>query len=458
MTDSSSSPSPSLSDTLSALLRPESATPAVTPPNQAPTPTLHVGRPNIGNPERFLELARSILDRRWLTNNGPLVQEFEHRIADHIGVKHCICVCNATIGLEITTRAAGFSGEVIVPSYSFVATAHALQWQGITPVFADIDPRTHNIDPRQLARHLTPRTTGILATHVWGRPCDIEALSDFAYHHNLKLVFDAAHAFGCSHRGQMIGGFGQAEVFSFHATKFLNSFEGGAITTNDDELAKRIRLMTNFGFAGFDNVVHVGTNGKMSEICAAMGLANLESIDALIETNRRNYQLYREQLAGIRGLELIEYDRLEENNFQYIVVEVDAARLRVSRDELVALLHRHGILARKYFWPGAHQMEPYRSLYPYSRMLLSNTESLAQRIVVLPTGTETKPEDIQRIGDLLREAAGAPARVAAHRKPEPASVANAPFVADRPASPARSEPELEVNPRWSWAPFRNRAN
>jgi dTDP-4-amino-4,6-dideoxygalactose transaminase len=419
---------------------------------------MHVGRPNIGNPERFIELAREILDRRWLSNNGPLVQEFERRIASYLGVKHCICVCNATIGLEITTRAAGFEGEVIVPSYTFVATAHALQWQGITPVFADIDPRTHNLDPRQLARHLTPRTTGILATHVWGRPCDIEGLSDFAHHHNLKLIFDAAHAFGCSHRGRMVGGFGLAEVFSFHATKFLNSFEGGAITTNDDELAKRIRLMTNFGFAGFDHVVHVGTNGKMTEICAAMGLANLECIDALIETNRRNYQLYREQLVQIPGLDLIEYDRLEENNFQYIVVEVDAARLRVSRDELVAMLHRHGILARKYFWPGAHQMEPYRSLYPYSRMLLSNTESLAQRIVVLPTGTETKPEDIARIGDLLREAAGAPTRVVAPRKLEPATVACAPVVPDRPASPARPEPELEVNPRWSWAPFRNRAN
>jgi dTDP-4-amino-4,6-dideoxygalactose transaminase len=449
---------PSISDSLAAVLSPAPApAPAAVAPPAAPA-TLHVGRPNIGNPERFLELARGILDRRWLSNNGPLVQEFEHRIADHVGVKHCICVCNATIGLEITTRAAGFTGEVLVPSYTFVATAHALQWQGITPVFADVDPRTHNLDVRQLARHLTPRTTGILATHVWGRPCDIEALSDFAHHHSLKLVFDAAHAFGCSHRGQMIGGFGLAEVFSFHATKFLNSFEGGAITTNDEGLAKRIRLMTNFGFAGFDNVVHVGTNGKMSEICAAMGLANLESIDALIETNRRNYQLYREQLAGIRGLELIEYDRLEENNFQYIVVEVDAARLRVSRDELVALLHRHGILARKYFWPGAHQMEPYRSLYPYSRMLLSNTESLAQRIVVLPTGTETKPEDIQRIGDLLREATGTSTRSNANQPVERTTAGTVFAERVTPVSPARPKPELEVNPRWSWAPFRNRAN
>jgi dTDP-4-amino-4,6-dideoxygalactose transaminase len=445
MLESSSVSSPSLSTSLTEIL----GAGATAQPAAAPAGTLHVGRPNLGNPERFLELARGILDRRWLTNNGPLVQEFEQRIADHLGVKHCICVCNATIGLEITTRAAGFSGEVIVPSYTFVATAHALQWQGITPVFADIDPRTHNLDPRQLARHLTPRTTGILATHVWGRPCDIEGLSDFAHHHNLKLIFDAAHAFGCSHRGRMVGGFGLAEVFSFHATKFLNSFEGGAITTNDDDLAKRIRLMTNFGFAGFDNVVHVGTNGKMSEICAAMGLANLESIDALIETNRRNYQLYRELLAGIPGLDLIDYDRLEENNFQYIVVEVDAARLRVSRDELVAMLHTHGILARKYFWPGAHQMEPYRSLYPYSRMLLANTESLAQRIIVLPTGSGTSADDIHRIGKLLREAVCPAARDAS--TPAPRRVGEA-------TRPANAAPAYDPNSRWSWAPFRNRPN
>lgn len=441
---------PSLSDALSAVLRPRELVRAVEEVSPASGPTLHVGRPNLGNPERFLELARGILDRRWLTNNGPLVREFEHRIADHVGVRHCICVCNATVGLEIAARAAGFAGEVLVPSYTFVATAHALHWQGITPVFADIDPRTHNLDPRQLARHLTPRTTGILATHVWGRPCAIEALSEFAHDHGLKLVFDAAHAFGCSHQGRRIGGFGQAEVFSFHATKILHSFEGGAITTNDDELAKRIRLMINFGFAGCDQVVLEGTNGKMTEICAAMGLANLERIDALIETNRRNYAMYREQLAGIRGLELIHYDCREENNFQYIVVEVDPARLRASRDELVAMLHRHGILARKYFWPGAHRMEPYHSLYPHARLLLTHTERLAQRILVLPTGTEITSGDIHRVCGLLRQAASA-----AGVRP---LVGVGALRATVPTLSARAEPDLGVDARKSSAPVRRRTN
>jgi dTDP-4-amino-4,6-dideoxygalactose transaminase len=198
---------------------------------------LHVGRPNIANRERFLERTGQMLDRLWLTNNGPLVQEFERRIAGYVGVKHCICVCNATVGLELAIRAVGLRGEVIVPSYTFVATAHALQWQEITPVFADMDPATHCLDPARIERHITPRTTGILATHVWGRPCPVEVLSEIAERRGLKLMFDAAHAFGCSHQGQMIGGFGLVEVFSFHATKFLNSLEGGAVVTNDDELA-----------------------------------------------------------------------------------------------------------------------------------------------------------------------------------------------------------------------------
>src|SRR5882724_336712 len=215
---------------------------------------LHVGRPNIGSRKRFFELLEGALDRGWLTNSGPLVDEFEKKVSDYVGVKHCVSICNATIALEIAIRAAKLDGEVILPSFTFVATAHALQWQKITPVFCDIDPATHTIDPAKVERMITPRTTGILGVHLWGRGCDVEALAAIARRRNLKLLFDAAHAFGCTHRGKMIGGFGDAEVFSFHATKFLNSFEGGAVVTNDDELARKVRLMKNFGFRAYDDV------------------------------------------------------------------------------------------------------------------------------------------------------------------------------------------------------------
>ncbi len=372
--------------------------------NPAFSEPLYVGRPNIANRERFLELTGQMLDRRWLSNHGPLVLEFERQIAAFLGVRHCISVCNATIGLEIAIRAIGLTGEVIVPSYTFVATAHALQWQEITPIFADLDPASHNLDPARVERHITPRTTGILATHIWGRPCDVRALAEIAQRRGLKLLFDAAHAFGCSHEGRMIGGFGAAEVFSFHATKFLNSFEGGAITTNDDELAAKIRLMTNFGFSGYDNVIHLGTNGKMTEVCAAMGLANLEAIGDLVALNRSHYEAYRAALADVPGVALVQYNANERCNCQYIVAEIDPARSRVSRDALIQHLHANNVLARKYFWPGCHRMEPYRSLYPYAGMLLPETERLAPRIVVLPTGTGVTREEIGLICGLIKNA------------------------------------------------------
>jgi dTDP-4-amino-4,6-dideoxygalactose transaminase len=363
---------------------------------------IHVGRPNIANREKFLERVHSILDRRWLSNNGPVVQEFEAAIAAYLGVKHCICVCNATIGLEIVVRAAGLSGEVIVPSYTFIATAHALQWQEITPVFADIDPETHNIDPTKIDHLITPRTTAILGTHVWGRPCAIEALTEIAERRGLKLMFDAAHAFGCSHRGQLIGSFGLAEVFSFHATKFLNSFEGGAITTNDDELAKKLRLMTNFGFSGYDNVIHLGTNGKMTEICAAMGLTNLEAIDEIVSLNRAYYKTYRNGIEGLPGVKLITYDPSELCNYQYIVIEVEEALAGISRDQIVERLHEENVLARKYFWPGCHQMAPYKALQPNAGLLLPETERTAAKVIVLPTGQALCEDAITKICGIIR--------------------------------------------------------
>ncbi len=378
-------------------------TPPQTPGAAFKSP-LHVGRPNIANRERFLERVSGIFNRNWLSNNGPVVQEFEAALASHVGVKHCICVCNATIGLEIVIRAAGLSGEVIVPSYTFVATAHALQWQEITPVFADIKAKTHNIDPAKIERLITPRTSAILATHVWGRPSEIETLTDIAERRGLKLMFDAAHAFGCSHKGRMVGSFGLAEVFSFHATKFLNSFEGGAITTNDDELANKIRLMTNFGFSGYDNVIHLGTNGKMTEVCAAMGLTNLECIEDLVSVNYRNYLAYRDGLAGIPGIDLIEYDPAERGNYQYIVAEIDEAKAGLTRDDMVERLHAENVLARKYFWPGCHRMEPYRSLYPNANLLLTETERIAGKVIVLPTGTSVSHDDIAGICRIIRDA------------------------------------------------------
>ncbi len=363
---------------------------------------LHIGRPNIGSREQYLARINQMLDACWLTNNGPLVQEFEKRIAERAGVRHCIAVCNATIAMEIAIRAAGLKGEVIIPSFTFVATAHALQWQEITPVFCDIDSETHNIDPEMVETLITPRTTGIIGVHIWGRPCYISRLDDIARKHSLTLMFDAAHAFGCSSRGRPIGQFGLAEVFSFHATKFFNTLEGGAIVTNDDELAKKIRLMKNFGFYGYDNVIHLGTNGKMVEAAAAMGLTNLDHLDEFLEVNRRNYVAYRHGLAGIPGLKMVEYDDRDTPNYQYIVLEMDERVTGLSRDQMIYLLHAEHVLARRYFYPGCHRMEPYRSLYPGVGKGLSATEALCSRIVILPTGTAVGPQEIAAVCKIIR--------------------------------------------------------
>ncbi len=363
---------------------------------------LHVGRPNIGDRGRLLERINDLLDRRWLTNDGPFVQELERRISEVLAVKHCIAMSNGTVALEIAIRALGLTGEVIVPSFTFVATAHALQWQEITPVFCDVEPQTFNIDPNRVEELVTPRTTGITGVHLWGRPCDAEALTAVACSHNLKLLFDAAHVFGCSYKGRMIGNFGNAEVFSFHATKFLNTFEGGAVVTNDDELAEKMRLMKNFGFSGYDNVIYIGTNGKMSEVSAAMGLTNLESMDDFIAGNYRNYKQYQKDLADVPGIDVLVYDETEKCNFQYIILEVDEAVTGVSRDQLVAILMEENVLARRYFYPGCHRMEPYRSYFPHAGLLLAETERLSKRVMSLPTGSTVKFEDISRICEIIK--------------------------------------------------------
>jgi dTDP-4-amino-4,6-dideoxygalactose transaminase len=366
--------------------------------------SVYVGRPNMGRKRSILKRIGKILDNRWFTNDGPMVQDFESQLAKLLGVKHCIAMCNATIALEIAIRAAGLKGEVLVPSFTFVATAHALQWQEITPVFCDIDPITHNIDPAALERMITPRTTGIIAVHCWGRPCKIEALMAIATRHKLKLLFDSAHAFGCSYKGRMVGNFGLAEIFSFHATKYFNTFEGGVVASNDDEFVSKIRLMRNFGFAGYDNVVYVGTNGKMTEVCAAMGLSSLEVLDQIVDVNHRNYLVYRKGLSALKGVKLIDYYSQEKCNYQYIAVEVDEATVGLSRDALLKILHAENVVARRYFFPGVHKMEPYKSFFPHASFLLPHTEALARRILVLPTGETLGQSDINNICNILKVA------------------------------------------------------
>lgn len=361
-----------------------------------------VGRPNVGSRRVFDSLVDGIFERRWFTNNGQIVKELEKRLCEYLGVRHCIPVCNATIGLQVVCHAMELKGEVLVPAFTFVATPHSVHWEGLEPVFVDIDPRTHLMDPDKAEALITPRTSAILGVHAWGRACFPERMQEIADRHGLQLYFDAAHAFGCSHGGKRIGNFGRCEVFSFHATKFFNTFEGGAIATNDDELAAKMRLMINFGFTGLDSVVHLGTNGKMSEIHAAMGLSCFEVINDIVTTNKAHYDNYRSRLSNLPGVRFLDYDDMERTNFQYVAIEIDASFTGVSRDEVMHALHEEQIMVRRYFYPGCHRMEPYASLYPRLAGQLPVTDQVCEQVLILPTGTGINEDDVERVSQAIR--------------------------------------------------------
>jgi dTDP-4-amino-4,6-dideoxygalactose transaminase len=365
---------------------------------------LHVGRPNLPDKQAILERIGGALDRQWLTNGGPLVAEFERRIADQLDVRHCVAVANGTVGLELAIRALDLAGEVVLPAFTFIATAHALSWQRVAPVFCDVDRVTHNLDAYDVERRITPRTTAILGVHLWGRGCHVDELRELAIERGILLFFDAAHAFGCTHGGQPIGRFGACEVFSFHATKFVHCGEGGAITTNDDALAERLRLLRNFGFAGYDDVTEIGTNAKMSELAAAVGLTSLDNMSTIVAVNRANHSTYRRTLAGIPGIKLLSHDENESSNYQYVIVEVDERKAALSRDELTAVLAAENVLARRYFFPGCHRMVAYRDRGAVHAAPLPVTERLAELVLALPTGMQVDEAAIMRIAGIIRTA------------------------------------------------------
>jgi dTDP-4-amino-4,6-dideoxygalactose transaminase len=368
---------------------------------------LHVGRPNVPNREIFNQLVNDMFDRKWFTNSGPLTKLFQKHLESLLKVRHCIPLCNGTIALELACRALELKGEVIVPSFTFIATAHALKWQEITPVFCDIRESDFTIDSTKIEELITSRTTGIVGVHTYGNPCADMEIERIAQKYNLKVVYDAAHAFMNKVNDFPIGGLGNVSVFSFHATKFFNTFEGGAITTNDDELAEKIRLMMNFGFAGKekDRVDYIGTNGKMTEICAAMGIAMLNRIHEIRDINERNFNNYTDNLSGIPGITLVQPpEHLTQPNWQYVIVTVNAEQFGISRDTLISVLEAENVLARRYFYPGCHKMKPYVDEFPNKGRILPVTDRVASMVISLPTGESVREDDIKVICNLIREA------------------------------------------------------
>ncbi|WP_308403043.1 aminotransferase class I/II-fold pyridoxal phosphate-dependent enzyme [Streptomyces sp. BV286] len=375
---------------------------------------LHVGRPNMGSRARLTERLDGALDRLYLTN-GPLVREFEEKLAEVAGVGHCVAVCNATVGLQVAARAAGIRAgdEIIVPAFTWVATAAALDWIGIVPVFCDADERTGNLDPSEVEALIGPRTRGIMGVHVFGYPCAMDELTDIADRHGLPLLFDAAHAIGCTYKGRPVGGFGAAEVYSFHATKFVNSFEGGAIVTRDAEFAERCRELRNFGITASGEIRSGGTNAKMNEAAAAMGLTSLEVMGELMDINTLNHRRYEKGLEGLAGVRVRGQAEGERANHQYLVIEIDASAAGIHRDEVHAALGAQNVLSRRYFHPSCHQVEPYRSdPARHAPRPLPRAEALAERVLALPTGSAVGPSEIDKVCDIVRRCVSArtPAR------------------------------------------------
>ncbi|MEU8891609.1 dTDP-4-dehydro-6-deoxyglucose aminotransferase [Streptomyces sp. NPDC048442] len=363
---------------------------------------LLVGMPTVGDRARFLARLEWALDNDWLTNGGPLAMELEGRIADLAGVRHCVATCNATSALQLLLRASGVTGQVIMPSLTFAATPHAASWVGLEPVFCDVDPVTGCLDPARVEELITPATGAILGVHLWGRAAPVVELEKLAAEHGVKLFFDAAHAFGCTSGDRPIGSFGNAEVFSLHATKTVMSFEGGAVTTDDGELAERLVALRNFGIDRNKSVTAVGINAKMSECSAAMGLTSLDAFAQTRERNRDNHALYRSELHGVPGVEVLPFDESERNNHQYLILLTDRAVTGLHRDRLQALLQAEKVFPQLYFSPPCHLMPAYRT---EPALRLEHTERLAERVLALPTGPSVSFEDIRRVCSIVRIAA-----------------------------------------------------
>lgn len=367
---------------------------------------LHVGRPRIGDLDRVLGEMRKVLESRQLTNDGPKVREFEEKFAELCQVKHAVAVANGTLGLMIAMDVLGVLNSIKMPSWTFIATAHAAWSMEIVPIFCDVDEETHlMMNPHSLGEGATGAW---LPVHLWGTPCVPHFFERFTEEAGRALIFDASHAIGCSHNGKMIGGFGDAEVFSLHATKCLHSFEGGMITTNNAALSESMRLMRNFGFDREDHTACRGVNAKMSEIHAVMGLEMLWELEGTIYRNKEAHKAYGAVLSDlpIRFMEQRE-DALNKRNYQYVVLGIEAEKFGMDRDLLLKILRAENVLARRYFYPGCHRMEPYRHLDPHAGEHLPVTERLAAQTLVLPGGLpEFEPARIAEIMAFAHKHAG----------------------------------------------------
>lgn len=363
---------------------------------------IYVTQPFLPPLEEFQPYLEKIWESKWLTNSGPFHQEFEKNLTDYLGVEHLALFANGTLALVTALQALRITGEVITTPFSFVATAHSLLWNGIKPVFVDIDPETFNLDPEKIEAAITPHTTAILPVHVYGKPCDVEKIQKIADTYGLKVIYDAAHAFGVSYKDESILKHGDLSTLSFHATKVFNTFEGGAIICPDAKTKKRIDDLKNFGFADEVTVVATGINAKMNEMQAAFGLLQLKHINKVIERRHEIDTLYREQLSSIMGIFCLPFPVNTIYNYAYFPILIEK-EYPLSRDELNEKLRQHNIYTRRYFYPLISDFPMYRGLPSSAQSNLPIARKAADQVLCLPIYPALENESIERIISIVKE-------------------------------------------------------
>lgn len=362
-----------------------------------------VTSPLLPDLDEFHELLKEIWASRWITNNGSFHQRLEQTLAEYLKVPYVSLFTNGTLPLITALQALRITGEVITTPYSFVATTHSLWWNGIKPVFVDIDPATGNIDPDRIEAAITPKTTAIMPVHVYGKPCDTARIQAIADKYGLKVIYDAAHAFGVEVNGESILNAGDMSTLSFHATKVYNTIEGGAMVMHDEKTKRRIDYLKNFGFAGETEVVAPGINSKVDEMRSAYGLLNLRQVDAAIEARHRVAVAYREALRDVEGITFFDDMPGVRHNYSYFPIFVDAEKYGMTRDELYFRMRAADVLGRRYFYPLISEFSTYRGLPSANPENLPNAHRMASTVICLPMYHSLSDADVSRVVELIRK-------------------------------------------------------
>jgi dTDP-4-amino-4,6-dideoxygalactose transaminase len=363
---------------------------------------INVTQPSLPPLEEFIPYLEKIWKSKRLTNNGPFHQELEEKLCEFLNVPYISLFANGTLALVTALQVLRITGEVITTPYSFVATTHSLWWNNIKPVFVDIEPNFCNLDPEKIEAAITPNTVAILPVHVYGNPCNVERIQDIADIYGLKVIYDAAHAFGVKYKGQSICNIGDLSILSFHATKVFNTMEGGAIVCHDEATKKRIDYLKNFGFAGETTIMAPGINSKMNEMQAALGLVQLKHYHENIIKRKRIAETYRRELAGIKGISLLSEPDNTDSNHAYFPIFINEAEYGMSRDDLYEKLKEHHIFGRRYFYPLISEFSMYKGLESANPANLPVAEKIASRVICLPIYPSLETNNIKNIIDLIK--------------------------------------------------------